>query len=552
MLHDRARRQDRVSRPEDAGDGAGPAVAPIHHRGVHLLRAGGGEDGAAPGIEQRVVLERDDRRGHRIERGAAAGEHIAAGLQCAAQPGMVWPRRSAFIAPRRERAGAAMHGERKGFSIAFDHARHMAPTNRRGRQSAPMKRAWQANGRSPDDPGAIVIPRPLGAPSPLRLVLLGLGISVVPLDTAVNIAFPDITGSFGLPIPMIQWVVICYVLTHAGLMLAFGRVGDIWGHARVFRAGLAVEHRPRFCCAPRRRVLAALLFFRFLQGIGAGLIISCAPALVTSLYPEARRSHALGMFTLMFAIGSASGPLIGGALVAHWGWPAVFWFRAPIALTGLLLLRGLPAATPGARRAALRHRRGAAAGFGLARCCSGSTGCRGCARAICSALSCSGRRRQPGRVRLVGGAARRSRSCRSRCSEQLGFAAINAGERVMYLITFSVMLIAPYFLVDPYRAGPAAGRLVLASGFIAMAAASPLAGGLVARSGPGGSRRSERWRSGSGCFRSAIGARDAAPADGAVLAVQGSGRAVFRSPIWRWSWRPRPWRIAASPAACRC
>ena len=73
----------------------------------------------------------------------------------------------------------------------------------------------------------------------LRLVMLGLGISVVPLDTAVNIAFPDITGSFGLPIPMIQWVIICYVLTHAGLMLAFGRVGDIWSHGLVFRCGLA-------------------------------------------------------------------------------------------------------------------------------------------------------------------------------------------------------------------------------------------------------------------------------------------------------------------------
>src|SRR5207247_3104894 len=85
-----------------------------------------------------------------------------------------------------------------------------------------------------------------------------------------------------------------------------------------------------------------LLFFRFLQGIAAGLIISCAPALVTSLYPEARRSHALGIFTLMFALGSAVGPLIGGALVAHWGWPSVFWFRAPIALTALLRLRRLP------------------------------------------------------------------------------------------------------------------------------------------------------------------------------------------------------------------
>ena len=82
-----------------------------------------------------------------------------------------------------------------------------------------------------------------GSPSLLRLVPLGLGISVVPLDTAVNIAFPDITGSFGLPIPMIQWVVICYVLTHAGLMLAFGRVGDMWGHAPRVPRRAGLEHR---------------------------------------------------------------------------------------------------------------------------------------------------------------------------------------------------------------------------------------------------------------------------------------------------------------------
>src|SRR5438034_4145415 len=175
----------------------------------------------------------------------------------------------------------------------------------------------------------------------LRLVLVGLGISVVPLDSSVNIAFPDITGSFGLPIPMIQWVVICYVLTHAGLMLAFGRIGDIWGHGRVYRAGLLWSIAAFLLCAAAPS-FGWLLFFRVLQGISAGLIISCAPALVTGLYPEARRSHALGIFTLMFAVGSAAGPLIGGVLVARWGWPGVFWFRAPIALISLLFLRGLP------------------------------------------------------------------------------------------------------------------------------------------------------------------------------------------------------------------
>src|ERR1051325_6178917 len=195
--------------------------------------------------------------------------------------------------------------------------------------------------------GAVVAP-PSALRDRVRLVLIGLGFSVVPLDPAVNIAFPDITGSFDLPIPMIQWVVICYVLTHAGLMLAFGRVGDMWGHGRVVRAGLLWSVAAFLLCAAAPS-FGWLLFFRFLQGIGAGLIISCAPALVTSLYPEARRSHALGIYTLMFALGSAIGPLIGGALVARWGWPAVFWFRAPIALTSLLLLRGLPRAIAGGR-----------------------------------------------------------------------------------------------------------------------------------------------------------------------------------------------------------
>src|SRR5207248_6403814 len=152
-----------------------------------------------------------------------------------------------------------------------------------------------------------------------QLVLVGLGISVVPLDTAVNIAFPDITRSFGLPIAMIQWVIICYVLTHAGLMLALGRAGDIWGHARVFRTGLLWSAAAFVLCAAAPS-FGWLLLSRFLQGIGAGLIISCAPALVTALYPEARRSHALAIFTLMFALGSALGPVIGVALVAQYGW----------------------------------------------------------------------------------------------------------------------------------------------------------------------------------------------------------------------------------------
>ena len=336
--------------------------------------------------------------------------------------------------------------------------------------------------------GAVVAP-PSALRDRVRLVLIGLGISVVPLDTAVNIAFPDITGSFDLPIPMIQWVVICYVLTHAGLMLAFGRVGDMWGHGRVFRAGLLWSVAAFLLCAAAPS-FGWLLFFRFLQGIGAGLIISCAPALVTSLYPEARRSHALGIFTLMFALGSAIGPLIGGALVARWGWPAVFWFRAPIALTSLLLLRGLPQRVE-ARSAGRFDILGALLlAFGLAslllafnrlpRLAEGNY--LGLAMLAAAAASLAGFVWWEGRAAQPIIQIRLFRSVR--------FVLVNVGSALMYLMTFSVMLIGPYFikpillsLHGPVWGGVLAG-VVLASGFIAMAAASPLAGALVARLGP--------------------------------------------------------------------
>src|SRR6516164_8497826 len=183
----------------------------------------------------------------------------------------------------------------------------------------------------------------------LRLLLVGLGTSVVPLDTAVNISFPDITASFGVPIQTIQWVVICYVLTYASLMLAFGRVGDIFGHGRVFRVGLLWSGAAYLLCAAAPSY-GWLLFCRFLQGIGAALVVSCAPALVIGLYPENKRSRAVGVYTMMYAIGSATGPLLGGALVEVWGWPAVFWFRAPIALMALMFIGGLPAAPRRGRR----------------------------------------------------------------------------------------------------------------------------------------------------------------------------------------------------------
>ena len=177
----------------------------------------------------------------------------------------------------------------------------------------------------------------------LRLAPIALGTLIVPLDSAVNVAFPAIAAAFGLAVPEIQWVVICYVLTYGSLMLAVGRLGDIFGHARVFRFGLAWSALA-YLLLTVVPGFEALLACRVLQGIGAALVLGCGPALATTLFPEAMRARALAAYAATLAAGSTIGPLVGGVLVEAFGWQSVYWFRAPIALMALLLSWRLPAA----------------------------------------------------------------------------------------------------------------------------------------------------------------------------------------------------------------
>jgi EmrB/QacA subfamily drug resistance transporter len=175
--------------------------------------------------------------------------------------------------------------------------------------------------------------------------VVGLGTLVVPFDSSVNVAFPHIIRGFDLAIPAIQWVVIAYTLTYAALTLVFGRVGDMLGYRRIFQMGNVTGALAFLLCAAAPGY-GWLLGARVLQGVGAALALSCGPALATLLYPEDQRIRVLGLYTMMFGIGSALGPILAGELVQHFGWRAVFWFRAPIALLAFALTWTLPSGTP--------------------------------------------------------------------------------------------------------------------------------------------------------------------------------------------------------------
>jgi len=161
------------------------------------------------------------------------------------------------------------------------------------------------------------------------------------MDLAVNVAFPAITAAFALETRAIRWVVVCYVLTYSGLMLAFGKLGDRVGYRPLFRAGLIVSAVSFVACALAPDY-ATLLVARIGQGVGTALVMSCAPALATLLFDESRRVDAFGAYTGLTAVGSVVAPLVGGASIVLLDWSGVFWFRAPIAVLALALLPLLP------------------------------------------------------------------------------------------------------------------------------------------------------------------------------------------------------------------
>jgi EmrB/QacA subfamily drug resistance transporter len=327
-------------------------------------------------------------------------------------------------------------------------------------------------------PGSLLVSRP-----GFGVLVVALGTLVVPFDSSVNFAFPYITHAFGLPVPAIQWVVISYTLTYAALMLVFGRVGDMLGYRRIFLAGSAWSAVAFVLCAVAPSY-NALLGARVLQGVGAALVLSCGPALATSLYPEAARIRILGIYTMAIGIGGALGPLIAGLLVPLIDWPAVFWFRAPLALAAFALAWVLPADVS----AATGEKFDAMGGFLLV-------------LAIGALLLALNQLQRLGEDRVVFAlsalvciiaaaafVAQERRSSRPiidlRLFRDLDFSLLNAGHAALSLAGFSVLLLAPFYLSRFGGLSAHATGLMLAASPAGTVLAAPLAARLASRVPP--------------------------------------------------------------------
>lgn len=177
-----------------------------------------------------------------------------------------------------------------------------------------------------------------------RLVALSLAMLLPSLGTSIaNVALPDLAASFGARFVDAQWVVIAYLLAVTTLIVSAGRLGDMFGRRRLLLVGIALFAVASAGCAlaPNLWVLVA---GRAVQGMGAAIMMALTVALVADAVPKQRTGSAVGLLGTVSAVGTALGPSLGGALLAWFGWPAVFVFMAGTgAITLVLGVSLLPA-----------------------------------------------------------------------------------------------------------------------------------------------------------------------------------------------------------------
>lgn len=193
--------------------------------------------------------------------------------------------------------------------------------------------------------------RPIDGPAPARpapqngrwlaLTVLCLGVLMIVLDsTVVNVALPSIKADLGFNDSTLAWVVNGYLLTFGGFLLLGGRLGDLFGHRRLFLIGLAVFTLASLACGLSGSQ-AVLVGARAVQGLGGAVVSAVALSLIMDLFTEpADRAKAMGVYGFVCAGGGSIGVLLGGLLTGALSWHWIFLVNLPIgiAVFGLSLV----------------------------------------------------------------------------------------------------------------------------------------------------------------------------------------------------------------------
>ncbi|MGD9162979.1 MAG: DHA2 family efflux MFS transporter permease subunit, partial [Desulfobacteraceae bacterium] len=166
--------------------------------------------------------------------------------------------------------------------------------------------------------------------------VLALAVLIVVLDHMVlNVALPTLQRQIGATISELQWIIDAYILAFAALLLTMGALGDRIGHETMLRLGMSV-----FGLASLVGAFAGsawhLIVARVFMGMGGAMIMPATLAIISKIFPAEERGKAIGAWGAMNGLGVVLGPLLGGWLLEHFNWNAIFFINVPIVITSLV------------------------------------------------------------------------------------------------------------------------------------------------------------------------------------------------------------------------
>lgn len=165
----------------------------------------------------------------------------------------------------------------------------------------------------------------------MSLFLLSFDINMV------NIALPTITSHFSLDVATSAWLVIVFGVVLCGLLLPFGKAGDVIGHRRLFVLGMAIFSVGNFASGLSYHLddFLALVVMRGISATGAAMMVSVNFAIVSLNLPEEVRGRGLGYFSIFGALGFMLGPLASGLMIGFTQWNNIFYLSGGIGVVGL-------------------------------------------------------------------------------------------------------------------------------------------------------------------------------------------------------------------------
>jgi EmrB/QacA subfamily drug resistance transporter len=158
-------------------------------------------------------------------------------------------------------------------------------------------------------------------------------------STILNVALPAIERQFHASVSDLQWVADAYLLVLASLLMLAGSTADRLGRRRLFTTGLLIFTTGSLLCSLAPDI-GALIAFRMAQALGGCMLIPVSLSIVRQVYTDpTERAQAFGIWSAIFGLGAATGPILGGLLVSGVGWRSVFWINIPIGLMAWFLAR---------------------------------------------------------------------------------------------------------------------------------------------------------------------------------------------------------------------